>query len=225
MKQFCRNQKTKKVKRFDESLVRSLVRSMLAEAAAPDFASSVTHSAGWISPQGEYYYDPQRRDHGEWAAFQAEKDPKLMATLLEELKKETDPIPPPPPRTPTEQAAYDKKSPTFQRMDDWRRQGGRPLKGKPIPPYKDMSELYYSDIQSEVRSAALRALLMNGWGKVSNAYGIELWKPSKSVLETWMNLGMEAGSDPERYHNVYDKNGSIVEGDWMTIENFMRRMS
>ena len=222
--QTTRQDVLKKVKRFDESLVRNLVRSMLAEAAAPNFASSVTHSAGWISPEGEYFYDPQKRDHGEWAAFQAERDPKLMKTFLEELKKETDPIPPPPPRTPAEQAVYDAKSDTGKRMDDWRRQGGRKLEGKPIPPYNNMGELYYSDIQSEVRSSALRALLMNGWGKVSNAYGIELWKPSKSVLETWMNLGMEAGSDPEMYHNVYDKKGSIVEGDWTMLEKFMRRL-
>lgn len=217
----------KKMKRFDknESLVRSLVRSMLTEALAPNFASSVTHSAGWISPTGDYFYDPNKRDHGEWAAFQAEKDPKLMATFLEELKKDTDPLPPPPPRTPAEQAVYDAKSPMGKKMDDWKRQGGRPLEGKAIPPYKNMGELYYSDLQSEVRSAAQRALLTHGWGKVSNAYGIEVWKPSRSVLETWMNLGMDAGSDPEVYHNVYDKNGSLAEGGWDQIERFMRRLS
>jgi hypothetical protein len=215
----------KKVKRFNESLIRKLVRSMLAEAVAPNFASSVTHSAGWISPEGEYFYDPQKRDHGEWAAFQVEKDPKLMATFLEVLKQETGPIPPPPPRTPAEQAVYDAKSEMGKRMDDWRRQGGRKLEGKTIPPYNNMSELYYSDIQSEVRSSALRALLMNGWGKVSNAYGIELWKPSRSVIETWMNLGMESGSDPEMYHNIYNKQGSLAEGDWGQIERFMRRLS
>jgi len=216
----------KKVKRFDESLVRNLVRSMLKESAAPqNFASSVTHSAGWISPQGDYFYDPQKRDHGEWAAFQAEKDPKLMAAFLEELKKETDPLPTPPPRSPAEQAAYDAKSPMGKKMDDWRRQGGRPLEGKAIPPYRDMGELYYSDIQSEVRSAALRALLANGWGKVSNAYGIEVWKPSRSVIEKWLNLGMDAGSDPEMYHNIYDKNGSLAQGGWDQIERFMKRLS
>ena len=207
-------------------LVRRLVREILLSesVAPPNFASSVTHSAGWINPTGEYFYDPNRRDHGEWAAFQAEKDPKLMATLLAELKKETDPIPPPPPRTPAEQAKYDAKSPTGKRMDDWQRQGGRSLSGKAIPPYKNMEELYYSSIQSEVRFSAQRALLMNGWGKVSNAYGLELWNPSRSVLETWMNLGMEAGSDPEMYHAVYGNKKTFVGGGWSEIESFMRTL-
>jgi len=225
--QTTRQDVLKRVKRFDknESLVRSLVRSILTEALAPNFASSVTHSAGWISPGGEYFYDPNRRDHGEWAAFQAEKDPKLMEALLEELKKQTGPIPPPPPRTPEEQAVYDKKSPTLQKMLDWQRQGGRSLKGKSIPPYKNMEELYYSDIQSEVRFSAQRALLMNGWGKVSNAYGLELWVPSRVVIETWMNLGMEAGSDPEMYHTIYGNKKTFAEGDWNQIERFMRSLS
>ena len=228
MKQFCRNQTTRSSpgERKNESLIRSVVRSILTESMAPsNFASSVTHSAGWISPEGEYLYDPNRRDHGEWAAFQVEKDPKLMATFLEVLKQETGPIPPPPPRTPAEQTEYDAKSPTGKKMDDWRRQGGRPLSGKAIPAYKDMGELYYSDIQSEVRFSAMRALLMNGWGKVSNAYGLELWNPSRTVLETWMNLGMEAGSDPEMYHTVYGNKKTFVGGGWSEIENFMRRIS
>jgi hypothetical protein len=223
--QTTRQDVLKKVKRFDESLVRNLVRSMLKESTVPqNFASSVTHSAGWISPDGEYFFEPNRRDHGEWAAFQIEKDPKLMATFLQELKKETDPIPPPPPRSPAEQAAYDAKSEMGKKMDDWRRQGGRKLDGKPIPPYKNMGELYYSDIQSEVRSAALRTLLSHNWGKVINAYGLEVSdNPLRIVIDKWMDLGAEAGSDPGNMHVIFSKDRRFVEGEWFDIDQFAKR--
>ena len=218
----------KKVKRFNknESLVRSLVRGMLNESSPPSgFTSSTTHSVGWIDPGGAYHYDPNKRDHGEWAAFQIEKDPNLMSQFEDALKVECGPIPPPPPRTPEEQAIYDAKSDMGKKMDDWKRQGGRKLEGKPIPPYNSMGELYYSDIQSEVRSVAMRTLLRNGWGKVSNAYSMELWKPTRTVVNAWLDLGMNAGSDPERYHNIFDNKKSLVEGDWQAIESFVKRLS
>jgi hypothetical protein len=223
--QTTRQSVLKKVKRFDESLIRNLVRSMLTESAVPqNFASSATHSAGWISPGGEYFFDPNRRDHGEWAVFQVEKDPKLMAAFLEELKKETDPIPPPPPRTPAEQAIYDAKSEMGKKMDDWRRQGGRKLEGKPIPAYRDMGELYYSDIQSEVRSAALRTLLMHDWSKVINAYGLEVGEyPQRIAIDKWMELGSSAGSNPDNMHIIFSKNKKFVEGDWFDIDQFAKR--
>ena len=218
----------KKVKRFDknESLVRSLVRGMLTESYPPPaFAQSTTHSVGWISPTGEYFYDPSKPDHGEWATFRLEKEPSLMPQFEAALKVECGPIDPPPPRTPEEQAVYDAKSPMGKKMDDWKRQGGRPLTGKPIPEYSNMGELYYSDIQSEVRSVAMRTLLRNGWGKVSNAYSLELWKPNRTVIDAWLDLGMQAGSDPERYHNIFDDKKSLVEGDWQAIERFVKRLS
>jgi hypothetical protein len=229
MKQFCRNQTTKSSpgERKNESLIRSVVRSILIESMAPsNFASSATHSAGWISPEGEYFFEPNRRDHGEWAAFQVEKDSNLMATFLKELKKETDPIPPPPPRTPTEQAAYDAKPEMGKKMDDWRRQGGRKLEGKTIPPYNDMSELYYSDIQSEVRSAALRTLLAHDWSKVINAYGLEVGEyPQRIAIDKWMDLGSSAGSNPDNMHIIFSKDKKWVEGDWFDIDQFAKRFA
>ena len=204
--------------------IRHLVREILIFESypPPGFTQSTTHSVGWISPQGEYFYDPNKRDHGEWAAFQIEKDSNLMAQFENALEIECGPINPPPPRTPDEQAVYDAKSDMGKKMDDWRRQGGRPLTGKTIPQYSNMSELYYSDIQSEVRSVAMRTLLRNGWGKVSNAYSLELWKPTRTVVNSWLDLGMQAGSDPERYHNIFDSKKSLVEGDWNVIESFMK---
>jgi len=225
--QATRQDVLKKMKRFEknESLVRKLVRSMLVESTVPsNFASSATHSAGWISPEGEYFFDPNRRDHGEWAAFQVEKDPKLMATFLEELKKETDPIPPPPPRTPAEQAVYDSKSEMGKKMDDWKRQGGRKLEGKPIPAYSNMEELYFSNISSEVRSAALRTLFIHNWTKVINAYGIEVGQyPMRAAIDRWMDLGSSAGSNPDNMHIIFSKNKTFVEGDWFDIDQFAKR--
>jgi len=217
-----------KVKRFEknESLVRSLVRGILNESSPPSgFTSSTTHSVGWIDPDGVYHYNPEQRDHGEWAAFHIGRNPSLMPQFEAALEVECGPIDPPPPRTPEEQAVYDAKSPMGKKMDDWKRQGGRPLTGKTIPEFSNMGELYYnSDIQSEVRSVAMRTLLRNGWGKVSNAYSLEIWKPTRTVVNAWLDLGMNAGSDPERYHNIFDNNKPLAEGDWQAIESFMKRL-
>jgi hypothetical protein len=205
----------KKVKRFDESLLRSLVRSILSESTiAPNFASSVTHSAGWIDPSGRYHYDPQKRDHGEWAAWEVSRNPQMMDELIRQLEANAAPGPD------FSKMSQDEIFANFTELMMSSRK-----KKLNLPAGRSIEDLYYSEAQSEVRSIATKILLENGWAKVSNAYGIEVWKPTRAILETWMNLGMEAGSDPERYHNVYNSKSSIVEGDWNELEKFMRRLS
>jgi hypothetical protein len=195
--------------------VRGLVREILLSesVAPPSFASSVTHSAGWISPEGEYLYDPNRRDHGEWAAWEVSRNPKMMEELIKRLE------------------AMVNSEPDFSKMSQEEllanftelMMSANKRKFE-LPAGRSIEDLYYSSAQSEVRSIATKILLENGWAKVSNAYGIEVWKPTRLILDTWMNLGMEAGSDPERYHNVFDSKKSIVEGDWAELEKFMRRL-
>ena len=211
--QATRQSVLKQVKRFDESLVRSLVRSILTEAVAPNFASSTTHSAGWIDPHGQYHYDPQKRDHGEWAAWEVSRSPQMMDELIRQLEAKASPGP-----------DFSKMSQDeiFANFTELMMSAGK--KKLNLPAGRSIEDLYFSDAQSEVRSIATKILLENGWAKVSNAYGIEVWKPTRLILDTWMNLGMEAGSDPERYHNVYNSKSSIVEGDWNELENFMRRL-
>ena len=226
--EITRQKVLKNVKRFDknESLVRSLVKRMIAESSPPSgFASASTHSVGWIDPDGVYHYDPDQRDHGAWAAFHIGRDSSLMPQFEDALKVELGPIDPPPPRTPEQQAVYNAKSTMSKKMDDFRRQGGRPLSGRPIPEYSNMGELYYNaEVQSEVRSVAIRTLLRNGWGKISNAYSMECWKPTRIVVNAWLDLGMSAGSNSDNYHNIFDDKKSLIEGDWQTIEKFAKRL-
>ena len=88
-----------------------------------------------------------------------------------------------------------------------------------------MGELYYNaEVQSEVRSVAIRTLLRNGWGKISNAYSMECWKPTRIVVNAWLDLGMSAGSNSDNYHNIFDDKKSLIEGDWQTIEKFAKRL-
>ena len=195
--------------------VRGLVREILLSesVAPPSFASSVTHSAGWISPEGEYLYDPNRRDHGEWAAWEVSRNPQMMEELIKRLEEMAGPAP-----------DFSKMSQEelFANFTELMMSANK--KKLEMPAGRSIEDLYYSSAQSEVRSIATKILLENGWAKVSNAYGIEVWKPTRLILDTWMNLGMEAGSDPERYHNVFDSKKSIVEGDWAELEKFMRRL-
>jgi len=206
----------KKVKRFDknESLVRSLVRGMLKESSPPSgFASSTTHSVGWIDPGGMYHYDPNKRDHGEWAAWEVSRDPEMMKELIERLE------------------AMAVQGPDLSKMSnqdilanisDIMLASQKPK--VTLPAGRSIEDLYYSSVQSEVRSIATKMLLERGWGKVSNAYSLECWKPTRKVVNAWIDLGMQAGSDPERYHNIFDNKKSLVEGDWQVIESFMKRL-
>lgn len=71
---------------------------------------------------------------------------------------------------------------------------------------------------------ATKELLSRGWAKVSNAYVIQILEPTRTVLEAWLNLGMESGSDPDDIHTIWGEEHPIMTGDWSKIERFMRRL-
>jgi len=197
-------------------MIRQLIREMIIqEASSPPsgFASSTTHSVGWISPEGEYLYDPNKRDHGEWAAWEVSRNPDMMSDLIRRLE------------------AMAGSGPDFSKMSQEEimanftelMMAANNPKVK-LPTGRSIEDLYYSSAQSEVRSTATKILLEAGWGKVSNAYSMECWRPTRILVNAWLDLGMNAGSDPERYHNIFDSKKSLVEGDWQAIESFMKRL-
>lgn len=51
--------------RIAEGQLRRIIRKHLLDEAVT--ASHISHSQGWIDPDGEYHYDRARPDHGEWA--------------------------------------------------------------------------------------------------------------------------------------------------------------
>jgi hypothetical protein len=186
---------------------------MLMEAMAPNFASSVTHSAGWISPQGDYYYEPQKRDHGEWAAWEISRNPQMMEELIRRLEDMAGSGP---------DLSKMSQEDILNNLADIMVSAGKSRVR--LPAGRSIEDLYYSDAQSEVRSVAMKMLLEKGWGKISNAYSIEIWKPTRAVLDTWLFLGMDANSDPEKYHEVFGKDKSWVEGDSYAIQDFMEKL-
>ena len=75
-----------------------------------------------------------------------------------------------------------------------------------------------------VEDAAIKILLSMGWAKVSNAYTIQAQHLTPQILETWMNLGMESGADPEMEHTVWTGDQPRRLAGWDGIERLMRKI-
>lgn len=90
------------------------------------------------------------------------------------------------------------------------------------PPGEDLEWLVYSSGsrgEKEIRNM----LLERGWVKVSNAYTVEVWEPTRTILNSWLDLGMEADCDPEREFLVVGRgNKPLVRGDWHAIERYVK---
>lgn len=191
---------------------------------APEgFARETSHSKGWISPRGEYYYDPQRPDHCDWALEFAKGDPELTPKLEAAIR----PIVDPPGLSDDEAVEFLELK---QRESDYRNNvvGEKPwtwkamgriaelrlkLRGKQSDPYKDTYKVYM------MKDAAKDVLLDAGWGKVSNAYTLEIRPPAPFVIEKWMELAENApGHNPEATHRIFGKERTLLfEGSYWDI--------
>lgn len=212
-----------------ESRIRSLIREMLIlegveDVPPPGFARETSHSMGWISPEGKYHFDPRQTDHGDWALRFAKDNP----ALARELEAAIRPIIEPPGLTPEEREEFKELRKREEDARD-RKPGAKRLTwgemrriadlrekraGKPGDPYKDEYKVY------QMKVAAKKVLLRAGWGKVSNAYLLELLEPSAPVIETWLKLADRApGHNPGATHTVWDGHRPGVEpGDWGSME-------
>lgn len=211
--------------RRDEVGLRRVIREMLLTESVlpPNFANEASHSMGWISPLREYHFDPQRPDHGDWALQFAKSDPALAPQLETAIR----PIIEPPGLSDKEKEQFEQLR---QREDDararkpgavrltWREMQGiaglrEKMAGKPGDPYKDVYKL------SLIKFAAKDVLLNAGWGKVSNAYTLEIRGAGGLVIEKWMELAESApGHNPEATHRIFGSDKKLAfEGSYWEI--------
>ena len=204
--------------KLTESVLRRIIREetqRLAESALPlTFAKEVSHSMGWISPSGEYHYDASLADHGDWALQFVKGDPVLAPQLEVAIRSIIEP-----PGLDAKEAAEFLE--LKQRESDNRNHiaGEKPWTwkamqriaslrekrvGKSLDPYQDVQKVYL------IKVAAKGVLLDAGWGKVSNAYTLEIRGQARAVVEKWMELADTPNHNPEAEHRIFGKGEKVV---------------
>jgi len=91
-----------------------------------------------------------------------------------------------------------------------------------MPDTEDVREIHQS-IPWLVEDVAKSMLLGMGWGAVSNAYTLAVRRPRRSVIETWISLGQDAGAEEKGPYTIYSGAGALVSGDVYEIEDFANR--
>ena len=171
--------------RITESQLRRIIRE-------PISINPMSHSQGWIDPEGHYHYDPRLSDHGEWAMHKL-LDLGMSEEMLDGIREEA--------------------SRYIQRGDSELR----------MPDSDDVKEIHRS-ISWIVEDVAKDMLLRMGWGKVMNAYTIDVRLPSRTIIDRWLELGMDAGVDADDEFTVYSDDDILVSGDMEEIERFMKKL-
>ena len=92
-----------------------------------------------------------------------------------------------------------------------------------VPDTQDFSVIY-DKVGWVIDDISTKILMGMGWGKVMNAYTLGMSKPSRTVIDSWLNLGMEAGVNPDASFSIYSRDDVIASGTMEDIENYMRRL-
>jgi hypothetical protein len=76
----------------------------------------------------------------------------------------------------------------------------------------------------QVEDAAHHILTSEGWAAVKNAYMLAVAKlPTPEMLKTWMEIGMESGSDPDHRHVIWiAQKPHRMDDGWAGIERLIR---
>lgn len=91
-------------------------------------------------------------------------------------------------------------------------------------PNTDDIDVIYQSIPLATSEVARDMLLELGWGAVSNAYELSVKYPNRSIIERWIDLGMEAGADPDGTFKIWSGSKLLVSGNMEEVEKFSRRL-
>ena len=94
----------------------------------------------------------------------------------------------------------------------------------PRMPRTENIEVVYREIPWIASDVAKDMLQELGWAAITNAYEISAPQPNRAIIDRWLDLGMEAGADPDGLFKIHGSSKLLASGNMEEIEKFSRRL-